>query len=104
MSDTQLYRPVPAIPVAPEAHQPTPLAERVEEIERVVATLATLRNERLIETPPRRELVTDRCDPVALTAALHPRGMRLARNTKRRSSSDGTMAMRFVFFEPPTAR
>jgi hypothetical protein len=104
MSDTQLYRPDPAILVAPEAHSPIPLAERVEEIERVVATLATLRNERLIETPPRRELVAEQRDPVSLTAALHPRRKRSARNTKRRSSNDGTLAMRFVFFEPPNAR
>ena|SRR5690349_18336225 len=103
MSDTRFYRPVPAIPVAPEAHQPIALAERVEEIERVVATIASLRNERLIEQPPRADRCTERRDAVELTAALHPHGRRPARS-KRRSSSDGTLAMRFVFFEPPTAR
>ncbi len=104
MADTRLYRPVAENPVAPAVHEPTPLAERVEEIERVVATLATLRNERLIEQPPRKDLYADGRDPVELTAALHPRGRRSARSLKRRSSSDGTLAMRFVFFEPPTAR
>jgi hypothetical protein len=104
MADTRLYRPVAAIPVAPEAHEPTPLAERVEEIERVTATLATLRNERLIEQPPRTDRYASRREAVELTAALHPRGRRSARSMKRRSSADGTLAMRFVFFEPPTAR
>jgi hypothetical protein len=98
------YRPVPGIPAAPETHQPTPLAERVDEIERVTVTLATLRNERLIEQPPRTDRFTNRREAVELTAALHPRGRRSARIPKRRSSSDGTLAMRFVFFEPPTAR
>jgi hypothetical protein len=107
MSDTRLYRPLPAIPVALEARCPTPLEARVEElerVERVVATLATLRNERLIEQPPRADRYDTRQDAVALTAALHPRGRRSARATKRHSSSDGTMAMRFVLFEAPIAR
>jgi hypothetical protein len=74
------------------------LEARVAELERVVATLASLRDERYAE---RRN---ERPDPVALTAALHPRGRKSARNAKRRSSNDGTLAMRFVLFDPPAAR
>jgi|1185.fasta_scaffold1648715_1 hypothetical protein len=108
MPDTQLYRPVPAIPVALPVHEPTPVEVRVEEVERVRATVASLRNERLIAQLPRSDRYSERADErreaVALTAALHGHGTRRSRNSKRRSSSDGTIGMRFVFFEPPTAR
>jgi hypothetical protein len=108
MPDTECYRPVPAIPVAPDTHEPIPLAARVDELERVRATVASLRNERLIEQPPRAdrysERTAERHEAVALTAALHGGGKRSQRNAKRRSSSDGTIGVRFVFFEPPTAR
>ena len=46
----------------------------------------------------------ERPDPVALTGALHPRGMRRSRNAKRGSSSDGTISMRAVLFQPPSRR
>src|SRR5882672_3971959 len=99
MSDTRLYRPVPAIPVAPQTHEPTPLEARVEELERVVATLSSLRNERLIEQPSRAERSAERNaerrEAVELTAALHGHGKRAARNAKRRSSPDGTIGVRF---------
>ena len=104
MSDTRCYRDVPAIPVAPETQSRADLEARVEELERVVATLATLRNERLIEQPPRAARFDQRPDPVALTAALHPSGMRSARSSKRRSSGNGTMAMRVVLFDPSGTR
>jgi hypothetical protein len=98
MADTQFYRPSPPNSVAPQQLSRADLEARVAELERVVATLASLREERSVE---RR---TERPDPVALTAALHPRGMKSARNPRRRSSNDGTMAMRFVLFEPPAGR
>jgi hypothetical protein len=108
MPETECYRPVPAIPVAPQTHEPVPLATRVEELEQVRATVASLRNERLIAQPPRSDRSSDRAEErreaVALTAALHGGGKRAQRNAQRRSSSDGTIGMRFVFFEPPTAR
>src|ERR1700742_4516996 len=108
MPDTECYRRVPAIPVAPAPHEPIPRAPRVEELHRVRATVASLRNERLIEQPPRSPRYSDRTEErreaVALTAALHGGGQRSPRNARRRSSSDGTIGMRFVFFEPPTAR
>jgi hypothetical protein len=98
MADTQFYRPTPPNSVAPPSLSRADLEARVAELERVVATLASLRDERYVE---RRN---ERPDPVALTAALHPRGRKSARNAKRRSSNDGTMAMRFVLFDPPAAR
>jgi len=97
MADTQFYRPTPPNSVAPSSLSRADLEARVAELERVVATLASLRDERSAE---RR---AERLDPVALTAALHPRGRKSARKT-RRSSNDGTLAMRFVLFDPPTAR
>ena len=108
MPDTECYRPVPAIPVALPVHEPTPVEARVEELARVRATVASLRNDRLIAQPPRSDRYSERAEErreaVALTAALHGHGTRSARNSKRRSSSDGTIGVRFVFFEPPTAR
>ena len=67
------------------------LVARVAELERVVETLAALRRERPAHERP---------DPVALTAALHPGGMRSARGAKRRRSGDGTLPLRFVLFDP----
>jgi len=77
------------------------LESRVAQLERIVATLATLRDERLVEqhlVERGAERRDPQLDPVALTAALHPRGMRSAR-TRRGSSSDGTLAMRIVLFD-----
>jgi hypothetical protein len=90
MEATQLYPDIPADPGRAE------LESRVAELERVVATLATLRNERLVESRPARR--DPHPDPVALTAALHPRGMRAAR-PRRGSPRDGTLAMRIVLFD-----
>jgi len=90
MEATQLYPDVPADPGRAQ------LELRVAELERIVATLATLRNERLVERGPERPAL--RPDPVALTAALHPHGMRSAR-TRRGSSADGTLALRIVLFD-----
>jgi len=89
MDATRLYPEVPAVPGQPD------LEARVTELERIVATLATLRNERLIDTRPVRR---DPPDPVALTAALHPRGLRRRRKAPR-SSADGTLAARIVLFD-----
>jgi hypothetical protein len=80
--------------VRPQPTQPD-LAERVAELERVVATLASLRRERFR---------ADRPDPVALTAALHPGGMRSTRGAKRTTTSGGTIPVRFVLFDPSAAR
>jgi len=90
MEATQLYPDIPA------DSGRAGLESRVAELERIVATLATLRDERLIERRPERR--DPQLDPVALTAALHPRGMRSAR-TRRGSSADGTLAMRVVLFD-----
>jgi hypothetical protein len=90
MEATQLYPDIPADPGRAE------LEARVADLERIVATLATLRNERLVERRP--EPRDPHPDPVALTAALHPRGMRSAR-VRRGSSGDGTLAMRIVLFD-----
>jgi hypothetical protein len=98
MEAAQFYRPPAADPVALGELSRADLEARVTELERVVATLATLRNER---TADRRD---DRPDPVALTRALHPRGMRSARTPMRRTSNDGTIRMRIVAFRPPTSR
>jgi hypothetical protein len=89
MAESRFYPEVVDAPSQPD------LAARVAELECVVATLATLRRERS---------VGDRPDPVALTAALHPGGMRSARAAKRRSSSNGTLAMRFVLLDPSASR
>jgi hypothetical protein len=87
---------------APARLSRSDLEARVAELERVVATLSSLRDERFVDRrDARRE---ERPDPVALTAALHPRGMRSARKSKRRSSSNGTIGLRFVIFEPQTSR
>jgi hypothetical protein len=80
--------------VATRPSQPD-LAARVAELERVVATLASLRRERSL---------VDRPDPVALTAALHPGGMRSTFRAKRRATSGGTIPLRFVLFDPSTSR
>jgi hypothetical protein len=80
--------------IAPRQPQPD-LAARVAELERVVATLASLRRERSL---------ADRPDPVALTAALHPGGMRSTLGAKRRTKSGGTIPVRFVLFDPSTSR
>ena len=98
MEAAQFYRQPPADPAAPAELSRADLEARVAELERVVATLASLHNERTAE---RRE---DRPDPVALTRALHPKGMRSARNPMRRTSDDGTIGLRFVMFRPPTSR
>jgi hypothetical protein len=86
------------VPSEPAERSRAALEARVAELERVVATLATLRSTRMHE---RRD---EHPDPVALTAALHPRGMRSPRKLARRSSSDGTIAVRFVLFDPQTPR
>jgi hypothetical protein len=98
MAETEFYPATPtslARPVA-AADAPMPsqaeLAARVVELEHMVATIASLRNERS---------AADRPDPVALTAALHPGGMRSARRNRRRTSANGTLPLRFVMFEPP---
>lgn len=57
----------------------------------MIATIASLRHERAGD---------DRPDPVALTAALHPGGMRSARQAKRGSSRNGSLPLRFVLFDP----
>jgi hypothetical protein len=93
MEATQLYPAVPA-----ESRRPD-LEARVAELERVVATLATLRDERLVER--REERPARDLDPVALTAALHGHGRRAGRRAKRRSSDHGTLAIRVVLFDPP---
>lgn len=86
---------VPLAPPAPEAPAAPDLAARVAELERVVATIASLRQERLI---------TERPDPVALTAALHPGGMRSLRTTRRRGVRSGPIGLRVILFEQPTSR
>jgi hypothetical protein len=69
------------------------LAQRVAELEQVIATLASLRLERAAAHD------SERRDPVAITAALHPGGMRSARQARRRTSNDGTLPFRFVVFD-----
>ncbi len=78
-----------------DAPSPLDLATRVAELERMVETLAGLRRERP---------ASERRDPVALTSALHPGGMRSVRSAKRRRSGDGTLPLRFVLFDPSTSR
>jgi len=91
MEATQLYPEVAAAPGRPD------LEARVAELERVVATLATLRDERTVER--RADRRDEHVDPVALTAALYPNGMRSARRPKRGSSPNGALAMRVVLFD-----
>jgi hypothetical protein len=74
------------------------LAKRVAELEQVVATLSSLQRERSVASR------LDQADAVALTAALHPGGMRSARMARRRTSNDGTLPMRFVLFDSPNSR
>jgi len=94
MAEASFYPEVIGAPSQPD------LAARVAELEQVVASLTSLSRERAA-----RERVTgDRPDPVALTAAMHPGGMRSARSAKRRSSDDGTLAMRFVLLDRPASR
>jgi hypothetical protein len=93
MEATQLYPEVPADSGRPQ------LEARVSELERIVATLATLRNERLVDARPERR--DAHLDPVALTAALHPRGRRGARRTQPRTHGNGTLAARIVLFHDP---
>jgi len=76
------------------------LAARVTELERMVATIVSVSRDRSVGD----RSVRDGPDPVALTAALHPGGMRSARGAKRRSSNDGTLAMRFVLLDPTASR
>ena len=89
MAEAKFYPEVIDAPAQPD------LATRVAELERVVETLASLRRERFTDERP---------DPVALTAALHPGGMRSVRGAKRRRSSEGTLPVRFVLFDPSTSR
>jgi hypothetical protein len=91
MEATRLY------PAVPEDSRRPDLEARVAELERVVETLATLRDARLVER--RVERPVREPDPVALTAALHGHG-RGGRRSKRRSSDNGTLAMRVVLFDP----
>jgi hypothetical protein len=101
MAETEFYPAAPTSLARPEVAEAVPvpapadLAARVDELERVVASIASLRRERL---------TVDRPDPVALTAALHPGGMRSAHRKRRRTSNNGTLPLRFVVFEPPTSR
>jgi hypothetical protein len=96
MEAAQFYRDASAAPEAPERKSRADLEARVAELERVVATLTALQNER------RAERRMENLDPVALTRALHPRGRRRSRNPGRGSSSDGTITMRAVLFQPPS--
>lgn len=107
MAETEFYPQAstaltrPEVPVATEVPSSSDLPSRAElvarvaELERVVATLASLRQERF---------AAERPDPVALTAALHPGGRRGARKPKRRTSSDGTIPLRFLMFDPTAPR
>jgi hypothetical protein len=92
MEATQLY---PAVP--DESRRPD-LEARVAELERVVASLATLRDARLVDRP--RERPAADLDPVALTRALHAHGGRFRRRSSRRSSANGTLGLRVVLFDP----
>jgi hypothetical protein len=89
MAEARFYPEVIDAPSQPD------LATRVAVLERVIDTLASLRRERS---------TYERTDPVALTAALHPGGMRSVRSAKRRRSGDGNLPMRFVLFDPPASR
>jgi hypothetical protein len=89
MAEASFYPEIVDAPSQPD------LAARVAELERVVATLAALRRERSAGARP---------DPVALTAALHPGGMRSIRGAKRRTSSAGALPMRLVLLDPSASR
>jgi hypothetical protein len=89
MEAQEIYPDVPTWQSQPD------LAARVAELERVVATIASLRRERSL---------ADRPDPVALTAALHPGGMRSTRGAKRPTTSRATIPLRFVLFDPSSSR
>ncbi|MDQ1426179.1 MAG: hypothetical protein QOD72_3677 [Acidimicrobiaceae bacterium] len=92
MAEASFYPEVFDAPSQPD------LARRVAELERVVATLASLRLERAAADGPERR------DPVALTSALHPSGMRSARKPWRRTPDDGTLPLRFVMFDGSASR
>ena len=100
MAETEFYSAAPTSLARPVAAADAPVISRAElearvvELEHVVATIASLRNERS---------AADRPDPVALTAALHPGGMRSAHRKRRRTSGNGTIPLRFVMFEPPAS-
>jgi len=98
MEASQFYRAAGADPEVAARPSRADLEARVAELERVVATLTSLQNER------RAEHRMDQLDPVALTRALHPRGRRGARTAKRGSSADGMLTMRAVLFQPPSSR
>jgi hypothetical protein len=98
MEAAQFYRDARAVSEAPPRLSRADLETRVAELERVVATLTTLQNER------RAERRAEHLDPVALTRALHPRGRRGSRTAKRGSSADGMITMRAVLFQPPASR
>ncbi len=93
MEATRLY------PAVPDDSRRPDLEARVAELERVIATLATLRDARLVER--REERPVRDFDPVALTRALHSHGRRSGRRSPRRSSDSGSLAMRVVLFDPP---
>ncbi len=95
MASPQFYRDAEASKEAPAVTSRADLEARVAELERVVAALTALRDENLAAR------ADERPDPVALTRALHPRGMRRSRNAKRGSSADGTISLRAVLFQPP---
>jgi hypothetical protein len=98
MAEANFYPDVAdARPQQPDVAQPD-LAVRVAELEQVVATISSLHRER--SAAPR----LDRSEAVALTAALHPGGMRSARMARRRTSNDGTLPMRFVLFDTSNSR
>lgn len=82
------------VPSPADVPAPTDLEARVAELERVIATVASLRLERM---------TSERPDPVALTKALHPKSLRGARNAKSRATSGGKLAVRFFMFDPSTS-
>lgn len=86
-------------PAVPEVLPRVDVAGRAEEIERVVATIASLYRQRLLPEPPREVAATPRRDPVAITAALHPRSLRSQRRGARRAPTDGNLGLRIVVFD-----
>jgi hypothetical protein len=98
MEAPQFYRDAHVSPDAPTRESRADLEARLAELERVVAALTERHKERGVD---RR---AGRPDPVAITRALHPRGMRRTKNTTRGSTGNGTIAMRAVLFEPPSSR
>jgi hypothetical protein len=95
MAEAEFYPEVVDAPSQPD------LAARVAELEQVVATLASLRRERSVAD---RTSTNPLADPVALTAVLHPGGMRSARMARRRTSNDGTLPLRFLLFDTSASR